>query len=224
MTIEAVIEQPFTTKEEQAATKLKAEIDTLLGSIAALERSLSQDWVKLGHYLHEVRERKFWILFGYKSFGSYIMEIGEKVGKGRSRLYQSVGIVEKLPGVTDSELTEIGISKASELCKLTAAGKSVPQELIAKAKRPETTIDQVREDVFNTLHSTPEAKGRYYDLGGFYCSAEEKAEIDLGFQAALRVDPAVPQELPEWAQRKEALTRMVREFLATYPESWKGLV
>lgn len=222
MTLETSIESPFTTAEQQAAGRLNEEISGLLSSISSLEKSLMQNWARLSSQLYEVRERKFWILYGYESFGKYIVDIGDKVGKGRSQLYQGIRVVEQLPEVSAEELTEIGISKSTELCKMRAAGKNVPRELIDRAKNPSTTISDVREDVFNALHATPDQKGKYYDLGGFFCTADEKAEIDLGFEVAKRVDPAIAHDIPEWAQKKECLVRFVREFIATYPEAING--
>jgi len=210
------IEAPFTTTEEQEARQLNEKITSLLSSITGLEKSLMQGWATLSSHLFEVRERKFWILYGYESFGKYIVEVGDKIGKGRSQLYQGIRVVEQLPEVSAEDLTAIGISKAAEVCKIKAAGKSVPKDLIERAKKSETTIDQVREEVFNTLHSSPEQRGRYFDLSGFFVTPEEKEEILTGFDIARRVDPAIPHDIPEHAQRKEVMLRLVREFRSTY--------
>ena len=210
------IQAPFSDLEKLRASELREEIERLLDSIGTHERSLSSDWVRLGRSLHEVRESKIWILWGYDSFGKYILEVGGKVNKGRSQIYQSVGVVEKLPGIPDDKLVAMGISKASELCKLTQAGRAIPRDLVDKAVKQDTTIDQVREQVFNALHAEGEAPGKYWDLGGFYVSPEEREEIQFTFDLARRVDPVIQNNIPDWAQRKEIMMRLIREFRATY--------
>ncbi len=216
MPLAAVIEQPFTELELSDATRLKSEIDSLLGSLASLELNLMRGWAKLSSQLYEVREKKFWITYGFESFGKYIVEVCDKVGKGRSQIYQGIRIVEKLPEVSSEELTQIGISKSAELCKIRAAGKSVPRELIERAKQPGTTIDQVRADVFSTLNAIPEGKGKYWDLGGFPCTEEEKVLLDRAIHVAKTTDPVISHDIPEWCQRKEVFLRFAMEFLSQY--------
>jgi hypothetical protein len=217
MTLET-IESPFTADEQRAASRLNEEISGLLSSISGLEKSLMQNWARLSGHLFQVRERKFWILYGYESFGKYIVDIGDKVGKGRSQLYQGIRVVEQLPEVSAEELTEIGISKSTELCKMRAAGKSVPRELIDRAKNPSTTISDVREDVFNALNTNPDARGKYWDLSGFFCTPEEKGLLEHAIELAKRTDPAVAHDIPEWAQRKEVFIRFAMEYISTYED------
>jgi len=218
MTIEAIIEQPFTDTELAEASRLKSEIDELLGSITSLERSLLQGWARLSSNLYEVREKKYWLEYGFNSFGKYIVEIGDKVGKGRSQLYMGVRIVEQLPEVSSEDLTQIGISKAAELCKIRSAGKAVPRELIERAKRSDVTIEEVRAEVFNTLHATPEERGKFFDLSGFPVTEDERLLLEHAIEVAKRTPPTVRHDIPEYMQKKECFIRFAMEYLSQYED------
>jgi hypothetical protein len=199
------------------AQQVAGQIDLLLDSIHTGELVLATGYVKLGAALLTVRENKYWVALGFKNFGEYIASVKDKIHTGRTQLYLYVATVEKLlPSISETDLTEIGITKALELKRVVSqTGEQPPQELIDLALDPKTTQAVLKGEVYKHLNLTPEDKGIYFDFG-FYVTEEEKTEIERGLDVAARVDPPVGNDWQENARKKEIMLRLVREFLATW--------
>jgi hypothetical protein len=207
------------TDREEAKQAAK-EIDELLDEIKSGELCLATNYAKLGNQLLKIRSKKHWIALGFRSFGSYIESIKERIDKGRTQLYMFISVAEKLlPSIAEEDLNRMGISKALELQRIVAqTGMKPPQDLIERALNPVTTREQLRGEVFKHLHCPEDEQGTYWDLGGFYVTPEERKEINRGFDIAARVDPVVPLDWPEHARKKEIMQRLIREFLSTYEQ------
>ena len=95
-------------------------------------------------------------------------------------------------------------------------GSAITKELIAHARDPEVTIEELRAELFTNKNGEAEPKGIYFDVGGFFLIPGEKEEWNRAFSVAERVDPVIDQSLPEWVRKKEVLFRWLREFLAEY--------
>lgn len=214
--MESVIER-VSDEEKKAAAEVAAEINVLLDTIHGDEVALARNFAKLGTALIKVRANKYWLLWEHKTFGDYIESIRERVGKGRTQIYAVIGVAEKLlPMVSEEDLADMGITKATELKRALSSGQAVTKELVAHARDPKTTIESLRAELFENKVNPTEPRGIYFDFGGAYLSSDEKAEITRAFDVACRVDPVIDQALPEHARRKEVFLRWAREFLATY--------
>jgi hypothetical protein len=207
-------------QEKEAAQKVTEQIDFILNSIKMNEMSLATGYANLGTQLLKIRTEKYWIVLGYKSFGAYIETIKERIDRGRTQIYQFIGVAEcLLPSINESQLGQMGISKALELKRIVSEkGCKPPQVLIDSAINPHTTREELRKQVFGYLHKQEEPQGIYFDLGGIYLSAGEREEIKRAFDVAARVDPVIPIEWQDHQRKKEIMLRLAREFLGTWEE------
>lgn len=200
--------------EQQKA--LLSKVDRLLDSARTGHENLSRTYVEIGLALEEVDESKAWMVVA-RSYDSYIKDHCEpKFGKSRTQLYGYRSIAKNLlPSASESELIEMGVTKAQALAGFVKRQKKPPTDkLLADAKNPKIGIEEFRASVAESQHEKPE-KGSWYDLGGFFVTPDEKEEIERGFQRATEIEP-LPEDCPEWLRKKIIVQRLVAEFLSTY--------
>lgn len=195
----------------------------LLDDIRDHEYELAANYARLGAVLFDIRRNQYWDKWGYLSFGSYIRELADRVQKERSQLYAYIGVAEKLlPEVDEHTLVAIGITKAGELKRFVSqSGRRIPEKLLQVALDDKRTAKELRAAVLEELHQAPDPAGKYYEIGGFFCTPDEKAEIDLSIRIAKGLDPAIPNNIPEHMQMKEVMLRWAREFIATWQEAFE---
>lgn len=205
-------------EEVQVAQQLQQQIDSVASEISSGEHTISSRWVRLGSLVHQVRQKKYWDAYGYHSFGSYVASLEPKIKRKRSQVYLCVGVIETLGSqVSEANLETMGISKANELKKyVKESGKIVSDDLLQAALDPEVDIDKLKAAVADALHKSPDEKGSWLDLGGFYVTDDERKLILETLELAKNIDPVVPHDIPEHAQKKEAVLRLVMEFQSTY--------
>ena len=215
--VEIVDSITLTATEKQEAEWTQNAVDSLLSQINSSESILRRDFAQLGTLLLRVRTKKYWHALGYPTFGSYIDKIKDKVGKGRTQLYQVVGVAEKLlPWMSPDDLAKIGISKAIELKKyIDQTGKLPPDDVVTAAENAEVGTAELKAILFQDKNPQTE-QGTYFDLGGFYATKDERDEINRAFDVAAKTDPVVSNEIPEWARRKEIIQRLCMNYLAEY--------
>lgn len=213
-------DDPFARNANLVAHK----IESLLGAIKTGELNLATNYVQLGNQLLTVRSNKYWVPLGFGNFGKYIESVKDRIQIGRTQLYLYISTVEKLlPSVNESQLNQMGISKAVELQRVVSqTGAQPPQELIDFALDPNVTREGLKGEVYKHLNiTTPADTGIYFEIG-CYVTQEEREEIQRGLDVATKVDPVIPTDWPENNRKKEILLRLVREFLATYQTEVEG--
>jgi hypothetical protein len=208
----------FTAIELQEATWTSDAVSKLLAQINSGETLLRTSLAQLGTVLLKVRTKKYWHAWGFPSFGAYIDSIKNQVGKGRTQLYQTIGVADKLlPFVTPDELANIGISKAILLKQSIDKTGKMSSSIIEKAKDQQVDAAELKALLFKNSNGSPEnGQEMYFDLGGFYTTKEEKEEILRTFDVASKTDPVISNEIPEWARRKEIIQRLCMNYLAEY--------
>lgn len=208
----------FTPEELADAERTSEQIEEVAGLIKTHERTISSSWVKLGSLAHKVRQRKYWSVYGHHSFGSFVASLEPKVNRKRSQVYLCVGVVETLGSqISEDKLQEMGITAAHELEKYAKeSGKLVPQELIDFALDPEKDVDNLRAEIAEALHKSPDEKGKWLSLGGFFATNDEKILWEETVELAKNIDPPIPHDLPEHVQLKEVVLRLCMEFMSTY--------
>ena len=201
--------------DEKTAKALLAKVDGLLDDARNGRDSLHRTYVEIGLALDEVENTKAWMV-RHRSYDSYIKEHCEpKFGKSRTQLYGARAAAKYLlPEVSKEKLIEIGISRAMQLASYVKTTGKPAGVLLDKALDPKVDVDQFKAAIAEAKHERPE-KGKWFDLGGFFCTPEEKEEIERGFKAAVEQGP-LPQEASEWFVRKTVIQRLVMEFLSTY--------
>jgi hypothetical protein len=206
--------------DREEAKKVTEQIDSILASIQTNEMSLATGYANLGMQLLKIRTEKYWIALGYRSFGAYIETIKERIDRGRTQIYQFISVAERLlPSINESQLGQIGISKALELKRFVEeTGTKPPQNLIDCAMDPRITRELLKAQVFRNLHKQDDPQGIYFDLGGVYLTADEREEIKRAFDVAARVDPVIPVDWQDHQRKKEIVLRLAREFLGTWEE------
>jgi hypothetical protein len=226
---EGIIEN-FTAEDKQAAAQTRKELLTVLDNINTRQDSLEKDFVNLGTLLEDIRKRKYWLLWDFKGWDSFIKSLEGKIKKGRSQLYNCAGIArDLLPYIPPDDLRDIGITKASALrTAVKNTGKRPSDDLVdsLKSVKVEEAAELIADDFGFRYEGAP--KGDWFNLVGTDFDAEERAEFLRACSIACRVDPALPYVVTNWQdatshQRKEILFRFIREFIATWgPEVERG--
>jgi hypothetical protein len=202
--------------DESVSRRLLARVDGLLDTARDGRESLQKTYVEIGLALDDVENSKAWTVRKFRTFDAYMREWCEpRFGKSRTQLYGAKAVAHHLlPEISKEKLVEIGISKAMPLAMyVKRTGKSA-KELLEKALDPKVDTEQFRAEVAVARHEKPE-KGKWFDLGGFFCTEEEREEIERGLRAAEQAEP-LPENTSEWMTRKIVMQRMVQEFLSTW--------
>jgi hypothetical protein len=192
------------------------QVDNLVEKLAAAESNLEHGYAKLGYLLTEVSDNGYW-RGQYESFGKYIALLGEKFSKGRTQLYNYFSTVRELKDhVSESQLTEMGITKASELRRAVKnSGVGPSQEIISAAADPAVTVAEVRKLLFDAKQIPAEEteKSEWLDLeAAFYVTADEKLIIQEAIKLAERTDPIIQNNLKPSARIKEVILRFAIEY------------
>lgn len=208
--------------EVQERVKYTAgQVDKLIASLLGAEKMLDGGYARLGLLLSEVNEKQYWKELGQESFGQYVKTLSEKYNRGRTQLYAFFSTAKELrPYITEQQLTDMGIAKASEI-KKSLKRTSVPpsDEIIAQAVNPKVTNKELKKLLFDSTNQTQEEKGTWVDIGGCYFNEEELLVYRSAREAALRTDPIVnTKDTPEWTQTKEFILRTCMEYLAAHGE------
>lgn len=199
------------------ATTAATKVDVLITQLLTAESQLDNDYVKLGHLLFEVQKNLYWKYVGHSSFGEYMLSLADKYNKGRTQLYQYVATVRELsPYINETQMNEMGIAKAMAL-KVSVKRNGFPptEEIISQALDPKVTTKDLRT-ILCVADGVVDEKGTWMDREGFYVTEEERLVIQSADAAALKTDPAVQQDAPDWIKRKEIALRQAMEFLSVH--------
>lgn len=227
---------------KEAALKLSEDIDALLGQISAHELRLAKSYARLGGYLREVKNQQYWIAYGYDRFSSYLEYVRTKIGRERSQVYSYLSVAEALlPLMSETELETVGISKAHELRRLVLERGTLnlyvnvdldfepyvgldqrPPDAVQTtisivdfASRPDVTAKQLHAKINEILHVHEPSKGTWFDVGGFYATADERKEIDQFWNIGKKLF-GPPDEQSDHVWKHEVFLAAVRECLGTW--------
>ena len=200
---------------------LLSKVDRLLESARSGMDNLSRTYVEIGVALDAVENAKAWLLVA-RSYDSYIKDHCEpKFGKSRTQLYNYRSVAKNLlPHMPADKLLEIGISKAQPLAQYVKHAGKLSSGLLAAAENPEVGVEEFRASIAESRHDKPE-KGKWYDFGGAFLTADEKIEMDAGLERSETIE-TLPEDCPDWMIRKIVMQRLVAEFLSTYPCTENG--
>jgi hypothetical protein len=221
-----IVLTPWTDAEKADAEQTQVRLDEELSAVRAQESKLATDYVALAQTLIHIREKRYWLLWEFKNWTSFLNNLHHRIEMGRTRLFQIVGVVEKLENqVSDEELRAMGLARALELKRvLTQKGSEtrISDNVKQVATDPTKTLSDLRQAVFEDHNVKPEYAGDFFDMGGFYATAAERAELRRAWDLARRVDPPISPALPEWAQRKDIAIRMAQECISSWEAEVEG--
>lgn len=202
-----------------AKVKLE-EVEMLVSNLAAAEGQLEAGYAKLAFLLQDVHEKRYW-MGTYESFGGFLSHLSERFNLKKSQLYNYLSAARELGGtVTESQLNQMGISKALALREAKLASGSVPENVLTAALDPKVTVKDVKRMLFEAAVVQKPEDGRWFDLDfSCYLTPEEHQEIMDAANAARHIDPPISETLKDFMQRKEILLRFAREFLAANAEA-----
>ena len=209
----------FSDEQKQEAKELETKIEEVTQTIIEQKQGIESNFVKLAQYVNTVRQKKYWLLSSFKSFGDYLESIEKKFNVGKSQLYVYMTAARTLlPSMGEEELVDIGITKAKVLSKyVEQSGQTViPDEIMAAAKDPAQTVEQLDATVNAKLHNVMPEKGKWFAIPGFFVDEDERAEILDAMELAKSIDPVVQNNIPHWQQMKEVVLRWAREFMGSY--------
>jgi len=198
-------------------TQMREDIYKQLAEISVAECGLEHGYARLGGLIVKFKTIEGWRGLGYKSFDAFMEELKDHYSRGRTQLYNYVGVAEKLlPVMTPETLDEIGISKAVELKRAVSSGGQLTEEVIDKARDSKTTIKELRALLQGAYNLPPsERPGNWFDFGGTYLTTDEKKEFGEACKVAMTL-LGISKTQPEWAARKAVLLSFAREFYATH--------
>lgn len=216
--IEGVIDF-FSEGQLEEASIIRTDLDSLLTSIKTSELKLATSYVKLGHLLNKVQTARYWLEWGFESWGSYIDEVRDKIGRGRSQVYGILAAVEQLsPYVSELDMETMGVSRAQALARyVKKSGCRVTPFLLEQALNPKVTISELTSCVSSALHEEDAPKGKWRDFG-FYATKEEWLEIEQAMNCARRLDPPIQPDTPDHVALREIMLRLSQEFVGTYAD------
>lgn len=193
--------------------ELQQNIDSTMEDIQRGHLLFVSGFARLGYLLNEVRKKRYWEDWGFPSFGVYIKDIETKIQKKRSQIYNAISVADRLlPYANETQIQDMGITKATELAKIIKlTGKTPSSETLEHAVNKTIEVDEFKAELHEVYAvQNLDEKGKFYDLHGFYCTDEERQEIEYVFDLAAKLDPAIPQEYSEWQRRKEITMRLIR--------------
>jgi hypothetical protein len=206
-----------------AAEELLARVDRLLDEARAGRECLERTFMDIAIALDEVEKSRAWLSVAH-SYDAYIKFCEARFGKSRTQLYGYRSVAKNLlPAVSKEQLLTIGISKAMPLAQYSKRknGK-LPASLINKALDGQVGVEEFKAAVAETQHEKPE-RTKWFDMQGFYVTADEKIEIEAGLERAETIEP-LPDNCPDWLVRKIVVQRLIAEFLSTYPCTENGQI
>lgn len=216
-----IVDAHIVTESEDMA----AEIEKTIQDIQSGHLLFVSSFARLGTQLNEVRRDKLWEQWGHPSFGAYIKSIETRIKKGRSQIYGAISVAERLlPYTSENEIEEMGISKATELSKMVKLTGAAPSNsALSLAKNPLIETEELKAFLYEESHVQKlDERGKYRDLGGFFATDEEWAEIQLVFELGSKIDPVISQETSEWMRRKEIIFRLIRSVRIEWEHEAKG--
>ena len=213
------ISETFTSEEKAEAASVQKDIESITKTILQEKQSLESNFVKLSQKIDLVRRKKYWLLGDFKNFGEYIEDCETRFGLKHSQLYVGMKVTRNLlPSVPESELVDMGISKAGVLSKYVeqSGQRSIPEEIMVTARDPKKTREELDAQVNSRLHNVSPQKGKWRSIQGFFADDDEWKEITDALEMASSIDPVISNNIPEWQQAKEQVLRLAREFFSSY--------
>jgi hypothetical protein len=216
----------WTPEQKEDAQKTKDCVEKLVIDIKNQQESLETNFARLGNELLRVRSNKYWIMWNFNRFNDYLENVASSVYKGRTQLYATISIAERLlPISSEQDVVDMGISKASALANAIkkADGKKPSEALLASAKDSKITIPQFAAQIAEEYEFKSDFdKGLWFDLSGVFLSADEREEFYRAVRAACLTDPPISPILENWSDnkaahlRKDILQRWIMSFLSEH--------
>lgn len=205
-------------EEANAPEDVALQVDTLVSQLLAAENILERGYARLGSLLNRIYSEKLWQPLGHETFGHYMTALAQKHTRGRTSLYSYLSAAQNLlPYMTETQLDEIGISKARELKKYVAAtGHGPGEEIIQQAIDPKITVKDVKKLLFDAAQ--PDEKGTWVDFSGCYMDDNELMVYREAREKALRLCEAVKKDTPEHIRQKMFIVTVCMEFLGSHPD------
>ena len=204
----------FSAEDKQEAAQLREKLDEQLSALRVHQSALSTGFVEVGKTLLTIREKRYWIQWGFQNWTEFLEAQATK-GLQRAQLFRYVKAVEELePYMTHGEMTEIGIEKASELRNLLAVKGSVSGDMVEDAKT--MTKQELQEAIGRATNEPPPEGTKFWNLGGIFTTDNERAVIQESFRLAEgQGDPIQPSAGPA-TKLKELLLRMSMECISSW--------
>ncbi len=221
--IEVAGPEPMTPAAQTEAEQLDREICADIVWLSGAKEQADHRIARIGGLLWRMSQGELYRALGFPSIHRYMRDrVSRFENLCVSQLYACKEVAEQLTGhVSPAEIEAMGITKAHELAKAKrATGRAPSAELVSKAATEKT--EQFKESVaeeFALRADEPRPKGKWYDFGGFFADADDRAVIERALRCACLVDPPIQPTESDVAQRREIFLRFCMEFLATHEES-----
>ena len=196
---------------------LLTKIRWQLTAAALNETILEKSWMQIGQSLLELRESEEWRAAGFDSFAKFMMHLRDEYKRGKTQLWNYLTVAETLlPTLGPLALETIGISKAIELKRaFKKTGKPIPAAIIADAKNPAISASDIRKALGNAFNIAPDEKSKWYDLDGFFMTAEEREEFKETINLT-KAELELSNATPDHVRRKAVFFAWMQEYRAMH--------
>lgn len=192
------------------------QIDSLLPQLLMAEVSIVKARTQIGILLNEVREKQYWKIKGYDSFGDYIEFISATFNRQRTQLYAFAMVARDLiPIVGAEKLTEMGLEKAKLLCQAKRAGSIPEPKIIDMAADDTVTTKQFRQALVADKKIPDTPSGRYYEIE-YFATPERQNTIQDAFVSVKRTELGASETVAEEIRMGEVLEILAQEYLGAH--------
>jgi hypothetical protein len=212
----------FSSEDKQRAEELRKEISTTILQLRSSYDVFLRGFVHLGALVYELRSKRYWYLMGYQSFGSYMVDLEDALKRKKTQIYNAISVAEHLlPHVPIAQVEDMGITNATALARMVRETHKAPTaEIVAAGKTMDLPEYRAAlEESFRVFDSHP--KGRWRELGGFWCEDEEWKTIQDAFNIIAQAEE-FKKETSGWQRLKMTILRMAQEIIGTYSAGSEG--
>ena len=210
--ITAIIEPKPDTDKQQA---LLDRVDSLLDLAREAANALDKNYVEIGQALLAVQAEKAWMLREH-SWDAYILACGKRFKRSRTSLYGYVSVAERLlPYIPAEALVGMGISKSQPLAQYVKRKPELDSVTLKEALDDTISAEDFRAKLAERLHDAPD-KEKWFEVPGFFVTAEERAELLRAYDIAARTEPPIPRETPDRIRAKIIQQRLAMNYLAEF--------
>lgn len=214
--VEVITPLLFDDADKARAAELRKEISTTILQLRNSYDVFLRGFVHLGALVYELRSKRYWYLMGYQSFGSYMVDLEDALKRKKTQIYNAISVAEQLlPHTTVDQIEDMGISNATALARMVRITGKAPTEAVIQAGKT-MELPEYRatlEESFSVFDEHP--KGRWRELGGFWCEDEEWKTINDAFGIIAQAEE-FKKETSGWQRLKMTILRMAQEIIGTY--------
>ena len=198
------------------AESILKDINVKAADLANSYVEAERGFVQLGWMILEASEMQYWAI-RYDNFTDYLKTVAQISGRTVSQLRQYFLTVRDLSNEFSAEqLTQMGITKAIKVRQSKDTALVIPPTIRTAALDNTVTAKELQRIIKETLKLPEEVEGDWYELDGFYVTAEQRATLEQALDVAKHTEPLTKSTVSESAQSLDVMMKFAMEFLGAH--------